>query len=95
MVARLTREQMIEFVQNILEPSDDSSEEHVTDQLNVVCLNSPDPAGAMDIIIETPPPITAVELVDRILSLPHREISTLPHNALSRNHPLRTLKLDF
>jgi len=92
---RLTRAELVQLVGNILEPAGKSfTSEQINEQLDLVCINCPDPAGALDIIIETPPPVTAEELVARALALPLRDPNSLPESELHRNHPLRYLKLE-
>lgn len=99
MVARLTRAQMIAYVQNISEPSEESTEEEIDRQLDAVCMNCPDPIRAAEILIVMPPPgvempETAEELVDLMLALPPREPATMPDSELPLDHPYRFLKLD-
>lgn len=95
MTKRLTREELVQLVDNILEPAGKGfASEQINEQLDIVCMNCPDPAGALDIIIETPPPVTAEELVARALALPPRDPNALPESELHRDHPLRHLKLE-
>jgi len=95
MVKRLTRAEMVQLVANILNPKDTGfSSDEINEQLDLVCINCPDPAGALDIIIETPPPVTPEELVDRALALPDRDVKSLSETELALNHPLRKMKLD-
>jgi hypothetical protein len=93
-VARLTRSEMLSHLQNVLEPSEDSSEDYVGDQLNCVAWNSPDPLTACDLIIETPEPITAQELLHRILQLPARDPSSWPENELPLDYYFRRMRLE-
>lgn len=95
MTKRLTRDELIHLVDNILHPRGRGfSSEEINAQLDTVCINCPDPALALDIITETRPPVTAEELVDRALACPPRDVATLPESELSLNHPLRRMKLD-
>lgn len=92
---RLTRSELVRLVDNILHPKERGfSSEEITAQLNLVCVNCPDPAAAMDIMIETLAPVTAEELVNRALSYAPRDVSTVPETELSSNHPLRKMKLE-
>jgi hypothetical protein len=94
-VRRLERQELIQLVDNILHPKGRGlSSQEITDQLNLVCANCPDPAAAMDIIIEAMPPITAKELVDRVLTCPPRDVSTVSTSELPPNHPLRALRVE-
>lgn len=94
MVARLTRAQMIAYVENIMEPSEVSTEEEVDRQLDAVCMNCPDPIGAAEILIGEPPPPgvevpeTAEQLVALMLALPPRDPATLPESELPLDIPI-------
>lgn len=95
MVRRLTRDEMIRLVDNILAPEGRGfSSEEINEQLDLVCINSPDPAAALDMIIETPPPVTAAQLVERALACPPRDVRSLSGSELALDHPLRRLALD-
>ncbi|MFC5743189.1 hypothetical protein [Dyella tabacisoli] len=92
-VRKMNRDEMIQMVDVLLHPKGRGlSSEDLTYQLNVVCLNCPDPSAAMDILVETLPPITAEELVGRALSCPPRDIAAVPYSKLAENHPLRKMK---
>jgi hypothetical protein len=93
-VQRLNHNQMLAYVRNVLEPSQDSAEEWVTEQFNVVCMNCPDPVAAADVLIETPPPTTADELLEKMLAYPERHPSTYSEEELSKSHPFRWMQVD-
>ncbi|MEI9988065.1 MAG: hypothetical protein WDN69_36155 [Aliidongia sp.] len=95
LVKKLNHDELIQLVDNLLHPKGRGfSSADLTNQLNLVCVNCPDPSAAMDIITETLPPATAQELVDRALSCPPRDIETVPVSKLAANHPLRKMKVD-
>ena len=95
MVKRLTRDELVKAVDNVLHPAGKGlTPEQINEQLDLACMNCPDPAAALDIIIETPPPVTAEELVAKALSYAPRDPRTLPESELHRDHPLRHLTLD-
>ena len=94
MAIRLTYEEMVQYVDNVLRPKDRGfTSEQIGDQLLAFCINCPDPAAAMDIVIETRGSVSARELVDAALRCPPRDPSTLPESELALTHPLRHMKL--
>ena len=93
MVKKLDRDELIEIVKVILRPKGFTSQE-IDQKLLLFAANCPDPAGAMDLIIETLGPITAEEIVDRSLALPARDPRSLSESELHPNHPLRGMSLD-
>jgi hypothetical protein len=95
MAKRLSREELVHLVGNILHPKGKGfSSEEISAQLDLVCINCPDPVAALDIIIETPPPVTAEELVARALACPPRDVRSVSESELHPDDPLRHLKLD-
>jgi hypothetical protein len=93
MVERLSYEEMVQYVDNVLRPQDRGfTSEEINDQLFTFCANCPDPVAALDIVIETMGPVTARELVDRALNQPPRDPATLPESELALTHPLRSIK---
>jgi hypothetical protein len=95
MVKRLSYEEMVQYVDNVLRPKDRGfTSEEINDQLFTFCANCPDPAIALDIVIETMGPVTAKELVDRALGQPPRDPATLSESELALTHPLRSMKPD-
>lgn len=87
---RLSRAELIELVENITHPKARGlTSEQVNEQLLLFCIHSPDPAAAMDLMVESMEPMTSAELVDRALALPFRDPAKLPDSELSATHPLR------
>jgi len=94
MAKKLHYGEMIAIAENILNPAR-FTEEEIDKQLLLLCINCPDPAGAMDwIVVEAMPPITAKELVDRALAQAPRDPASLPESELPATHPLRHMKVD-
>lgn len=95
MVKRLSYEEMVQYVDNVLQPKDRGfTSEEINEQLLTFCANCPDPAAAMDLVIETMGPITARELVDKALDQTPRDPAALPESELALAHPLRSMKPD-
>jgi hypothetical protein len=95
MVRRLTRDEMVQMVDNVLRPKGRGfTSQEINDQLLLFCANCPDPATAMDIVIETRGPVTASQLVERALACPPRKAADLPESELALTHPLRTMVVD-
>ena len=85
---KLSYAEMVALVDNILDPKDYTSEE-INLQLIQFCAALPDPLAAMKIVLETMPPTTASQLVDKALACKVRSISEIPESELPLSHPLR------
>ena len=95
MTRKLTREEMVQAVENITHPKDRGfSSEEITRQLLVFCMSCPDPVAAMDLMVEDKTPMTAQELVDKALAYPVRDISKLSESELALTHPFRHMRLE-
>ncbi|WP_426303943.1 hypothetical protein ACN9MJ_13065 [Acidovorax facilis] len=94
-VNKLNREEMIDIIENIFHPmGKDLTAEDLDRQLLVFCLNCPDPASAMSLVVEAPRGATANSVVNEALALPRREVATLSEDELSMDHPLRHWELE-
>ena len=93
MAKRLSREELVETVGHILRPKGFTSQE-INQKLLLFAINCPDPAAAMDLIIEPGGPSTAEGIVAQALALPNRDPKTLPESQLHHSHPLRTMTLE-
>lgn len=93
MAKRLVYHEMVAIVRDILNPSGFTSEQ-INQKLILFSASCPDPAAAMDVIVETPDPVTAEDLVRKALTFPPRDVSTLPESELAAGHPLRHIKFD-
>jgi hypothetical protein len=93
MVKRLTRDELVRTVQAVLNPNGFTSEE-INQKLLMFAVNCPDPAAAMELVIETPEPITAEELVSKALAFPPRDPRSLSESELHPDDPLRHMKLE-
>jgi hypothetical protein len=85
---RLTRQELITLVDNILNPEHFTSQQS-NDQLLLFCASCPDPMAAMDIVVELLEPLTATEMVDRALACPYRDPMSAPASELPLSHPFR------
>jgi len=95
MVKKLTREKLIQLVDNVLSPKGRGfASGELNQQLLLFCVNCPDPIAAMDVVVETRPPVTASELVDRALAYPRRDVAGVPETELASTHPLRYMRLE-
>jgi len=90
MASNLNYTRLVELVDNVLNPKERGfTSEEINRQLLLFCMNCPDPAAAMDVVVETPHPTTARELVDRCLSFPYRDISSISLSEMAASHPIR------
>jgi hypothetical protein len=95
MAKKLKREQLIELVDNVMHPKGRGfTSQELNDQLLSFCINCPDPAAAMDLVVEAVEPMTAAQLVNKALAYPIREAASLPESELAMSHPLRHMKLE-
>ena len=94
MAKKLTHDALVQLVDNLLHPQGRGfTSEQLNQQLLLFCINCPDPIAAMDIVIDTPPPITATELVGRAFACPFREVASVPESEIPQTHPLRHMNL--
>lgn len=94
MARKLNYDEMVDIADNVLNPAR-FTEEEIGEQLLLLCINCPDPVGAMDwVVVESRPPVTAKELVDRALAQPPRDPASLPESELPATHPFRHMKLE-
>jgi hypothetical protein len=95
MAEKLTFMEMVQLVDNILQPKGRGfTSEQINQQLLLFCINCPDPAAAMDIVLEARAPVTTRQLVDKALACPPRDLAHLPESELALTHPLRYMKVD-
>ena len=95
MVRRLSYDEMVKVMDNIINPRGRGfSSEEINEQLIMFCLNCPDPAAAMDIVVEDMAPLTASEFVDKALACKPRSVADVPESELPLSHPLRHMTLD-
>lgn len=93
-VSRLSEAEKLSHVENIFHPAGKGlSSEEIDVQLIEVCLNFPDPGGAMDLILEAPRGSTAAQVVAAALAMAPRSVSTWSSDELDPSHPLRHWKL--
>ena len=95
MAQKLTRKELAQLVENVTHPKGKGfTSEEINQQLLLFCINCPDPAGAMDLVVESMAAINPEELVDKALACAPRDVSTLSESELALTHPLRHMKLD-
>ena len=95
MAEKLKPKELIQLVENITHPKGEGfTSEQINQQLLLFCINCPDPAAVMDLMVDCMTPMTPHELVDQALAYPPRDVSTLPESELALSHPLRHIKLD-
>lgn len=93
MTRQPTRDELVQLVEAISEPAGTGlSSEEVNQMLLEFCINCPDPAAAMDLIVEDTTPLTSAELVDKALAMPPRDVREVPASELAITHPLRYMK---
>lgn len=67
--------------------------EFTSSQIDVMllefCLNCPDPAAAMDAVVEAPRGSTSEEILEATLAMPSRSPDSYSESELSADHPLR------
>ena len=94
-VKRLDREDLVDLVNTILYPIEGKlSSSEIDGNLLSFCLNCPDPAGAMDLVLDAPRGAAAAAVVEKALALPARSVLTLSEDELSLDHPLRHWKIE-
>lgn len=90
-VPRLGGPQLIELSKEMAVPGhSDSDSERI---LLTFCLNSPDPLGAMNVVLDAPRGAIDEEIVREALALPARSIALIPTYELPAEHPLRTWRV--
>jgi hypothetical protein len=88
----MVREEMIAGLQIVCAPKGRGySSEEINQLLLTLCAASPDPIGAMRLVVESLRPMTVEELVDEILALNPRKLSDVPGAELPISHPLRRM----
>ena len=94
-VKKLGREALVEILENMVHsPEKGFGPKEVDRQLIAFCLNCPDPAAAMDLVIDAPRGISSAEIVGEALAMPKRAVETWSESELAKDHPLRRWKLE-
>jgi hypothetical protein len=94
-VKKLGREALEEILENMSHSAEKGfSSEDIDRQLIAFCLNCPDPAAAMDLVIDAPRGTTSAEIVDEALAMPRRAVETWSESELAKDHPLRRWTLE-
>jgi hypothetical protein len=91
-MSKLSRRDRLLELMNIIMCRTGATSEEVDQALLRFCANCPDPAGAMDLVVEDLTPRTDEELVDFALAMPVRDARDLPFSELLPSHPLRYMR---
>lgn len=67
-----------------------SSSRQIDGYLLSFCASCPDPVGAMDIVVEAPRGSTCEQVLELVLAMPERSVSSWSESELALDHPLRT-----
>lgn len=95
MAKKLQREELVELVEHVMHPKGKGfTSEQINQKLLHFCINCPDPAASMDIVINAPRGSTAEAVVSKALACPPRDPNGLPESELPSSHPLRRMKLE-
>lgn len=92
MARRLTKDELIRTMYDVMDAESFSSEE-INQKLMFFCINCPDPVAAMALVVESGPD-TPEEIVEAALAYPPRDPRTVPESELHRDHPLRHMTLE-
>lgn len=94
-VKKLGRNGLIEILENMSRSAEKGLKaEEIDRQLIAFCLNCPDPAAAMDLVIDAPRGTSSAEIVDEALAMPGRGLDTWSESELAKDHPLRRWTLE-
>ncbi len=95
MTPKLNRDELIQLVAAISDPAGRGlPSEQINKMFLDFCINCPDPAGAMDLIVEDTTASTSAAIVDRALAMPRRDVRDISPSALAITHPLRYMELE-
>lgn len=86
-VPKLSRNQLVELLKAMSLPG--HSDKESESMLLTFCLNCPDPAGAMNSVLDAPRGSTDEDIANEAFALPTRSVETVPANELPMSHPLR------
>jgi len=94
-IKRLTRHELIQILENMSRSAEKGlSSGEIDRQLIAFCVNCPDPASAMDLVIDAPRDSTSAAIVDQALAMPRRAVETWSEAELAMDHPLRHCSLE-
>jgi hypothetical protein len=84
----LDKAAMLRHLNSVLAPSEFPSE-LIDVMLLEFCMNCPDPAGAMDVVVEAPCDATAESVLAEALAMTVRNPASYSEAELALDHPLR------
>ena len=82
---------ILHLAQVLLKPPPDQTEKQAEEALLQFSASCPDPLGAMHLLLDAEPGTTAERITATALALPQRKLTTVPHQELSKSHPLRRM----
>ena len=88
-VVALDKAAMLERLNAIFCPSPGQSSESIDIMLLEFCMNCPDPAGAMAVVLDAPRGATSESVLLEAVAMKARSPASYSKNELSLDHPLR------
>lgn len=92
-IRKRSQGELLEMVRLILARPHAMSATQIDRHLHEFCVNCPDPAAALDLVMQAPPGTSAEQIVQEALAAPPRAISKVSSMLLSARHPLRRMRL--
>jgi hypothetical protein len=94
-VPKLNREELLVRLSAVFYPERHSiTSSEIDTRLLELCVNCPDPVGAMDAVLEAPHGVTCEQLLAQIQAMPTKSASMFSSSELAADHPLRSWRLD-
>lgn len=88
---KLNRDEMLVALSAVFQPAGKGlSSSQIDGYLLSFCASCPDPVGAMDIVVEAPRGSTCEQVLELVLAMPERSVSSWSESELALDHPLRT-----
>lgn len=88
---KLNRDEMLIALSVVFHPAGKGlSSRQIDGYLLSFCASCPDPAGAMDVVVEAPRGSTCEQVLELALAMPERSVDSWSESELSMDHPLRT-----
>ncbi len=95
MIPKLSREELLVRLSAVFHPERHSlTSSEIDNGLLELCVNCPDPVGAMDAVLEAPPGITCEQVLEQIQAMPMKSANSFSLSELAVDHPLRHWRLE-
>jgi hypothetical protein len=97
-VPALNRSELLTRLEAVFYPARSQmrlTESQIETMLLELCVNCPDLAGAMEVVLEAPQGVTSEEVLDQVLRMPPRSPAAYSEDELALNHPLRHWRLQL